>query len=136
IIRPPMVYGKGSKGNYPKLSKMAQLLPIFPNYDNKRSMIHIDNLTELIRLIVDNQSEGMFYPQNREYVQTSELFRLIRKAHGKNTYSTKLFNGFIHPLVGRVNLLNKVFGNLTYDLKISDYAANYRVHSLEESINR
>src|SRR5699024_12036773 len=46
ILRPPMIYGKGSKGNYPKLSKAAQKLPIFPDMDNQRSMLHIDNLSE------------------------------------------------------------------------------------------
>src|SRR5699024_9207342 len=64
IIRPPMIYGKDSKGNYPLLSKLAQLTPIFPDYDNQRSMLHIDNLTEFIRLIIDNNDWGKFYPQN------------------------------------------------------------------------
>jgi UDP-glucose 4-epimerase len=48
ILRPPMIYGKGSKGNYPKLAKMAQKLPVFPDIDNKRSMLHVDNLCEFI----------------------------------------------------------------------------------------
>ena len=30
ILRPPMIYGKGSKGNYPILAKIAQKLPVFP----------------------------------------------------------------------------------------------------------
>ena len=37
IIRPPMIYGKGSKGNYPLLSKLSQITPFFPNYENQRS---------------------------------------------------------------------------------------------------
>src|SRR5699024_6867974 len=45
IVRPPMIYGKHSKGNYPKLAKAAQKLPLFPNIDNERSMLHIDNLS-------------------------------------------------------------------------------------------
>ena len=44
ILRPPMIYGKGSKGNYPLMSKMAQKLPIFPYVKNRRSMLYIDNL--------------------------------------------------------------------------------------------
>ena len=71
ILRPPMIYGKGSKGNYLKLSKAAQKLPIFPNIDNERSMLHIDNLCEFIKLIIDNEERGMFFPQNKEYVKTS-----------------------------------------------------------------
>src|SRR5699024_12834880 len=72
INRPPMIYGKGSKGNYPLLSKLARITPIFPDYDNQRSMLHIDNLTEFIRLIIDNDDAGVFFPQNEEYVQTSD----------------------------------------------------------------
>lgn len=49
IIRPPMIYGKEFKGNYPLLSKFAQKSPIFPNYPNKRSMLHIENLCEFIK---------------------------------------------------------------------------------------
>ncbi len=55
ILRPPMIYGKGSKGNYPKLAKVARILPFFPDIDNQRSMLHIDNLCEFIRLMIDNE---------------------------------------------------------------------------------
>lgn len=44
ILRPPMIFGKGAKGNYPKLSKMACKLPLFPDVNNERSMLYIDNL--------------------------------------------------------------------------------------------
>lgn len=48
VLRPPMIYGKGSKGNYPKLAKLAKKLPIFPNVDNERSMLYIENLCEFL----------------------------------------------------------------------------------------
>ena len=48
ILRPPMVYGKGCKGNYPKLAKLAKVLPVFPDIQNKRSMIYIDYLNEFV----------------------------------------------------------------------------------------
>src|SRR5699024_10086716 len=50
ILRPPMIYSKDSKGNYPRLANFAKKSPIFPNFENKRSMIHIDNLSEFMRL--------------------------------------------------------------------------------------
>lgn len=46
IIRPPMIYGKESKGNYPLLAKFAKISPIFPDIENQRSMLYIDNLTD------------------------------------------------------------------------------------------
>src|SRR5699024_5538582 len=92
IIRPPMIYGKGSKGNYPLLSKLAQITPIFPDYDNQRSMLHIDNLTEFLRIIIDYDDSGIFFPQNEEYVKTSDMVRTISEVHGKKMYQTRLFN--------------------------------------------
>lgn len=133
IIRPPMIYGKGSKGNYPLLSKLAQLTPIFPDYDNQRSMLHIDNLTEFIRLIIDNNDWGKFYPQNKEYVKTSEMVRVISEVHNKKIFQTKLFNPIIRPLT-KINLVNKVFGNLAYDMELSDYQNDFRIRNFKETI--
>ena len=83
IIRSPMVYGKNSKGNYPLLSKIAVKTPVFPYMDNQRSMIYIENLCEFIRLIIKNNEQGFFWPQNKEYSNTSELVKMIARAHGK-----------------------------------------------------
>ena len=35
VLRPPMVYGKGCKGNFQSIIKMVQKLPIFPKVKNK-----------------------------------------------------------------------------------------------------
>lgn len=134
IIRPPMIYGKGSKGNYPKLSKLACILPIFPDIDNERSMLHIDNLCEFIKLIIDNEERGMYFPQNKEYVKTSEMVRLISKVHGKKIKLVKIFNPILKVLSSKIGIINKVFGNLVYDYELSKYKYNYQIRSLEESI--
>ncbi|QIK51236.1 NAD-dependent epimerase/dehydratase family protein [Jeotgalibaca porci] len=133
IIRPPMIYGKGSKGNYQLLSKLARFTPIFPDYDNQRSMLHIDNLTEFIRLVIDNNDTGIFYPQNKEYVKTSEMVREISKIHGKRLFITKVFNPIIH-LCMRIKLVNKMFGNLSYDLNISEYKTHYQIREFYDTI--
>lgn len=133
IIRPPMIYGKDSKGNYPLLSTLAQLTPIFPDYDNQRSMLHIDNLTEFIRLIIDNNDWGKFYPQNKEYVKTSDMVKVISEVHNKKIFQTRLFNPIIRPLT-KINLVNKVFGNLAYDMELSVYQNDFRIRNFKESI--
>lgn len=134
IIRPPMIYGKDSKGNYPKLAKLARITPIFPDIDNQRSMIHIDNLAEFLRLIIDNEERGIFFPQNKEYVKTSELVKNIAELHGKKIRLTKMFNPFIRQLLGKINLIDKVFGNLIYDMKLSNYKIEYQIRDLKKSI--
>ncbi|MCB2312022.1 NAD-dependent epimerase/dehydratase family protein [Clostridium tagluense] len=134
VVRPPMIYGKGSKGNYPKLAKMAQKLPLFPDVDNERSMLHIENLCEFIRLVVKNEESGLFFPQNREYVKTAEMVRLVAEAHGKKLKITKVFNPALRVMGNFVGVVNKAFGNLVYEKSMSDYKENYRVGDLRESI--
>lgn len=134
VIRAPMVYGKGAKGNYLKLSKVAQKLPIFPNIENKRSLIHIDNLCEFIKQMIDNEERGLFFPQNREYVKTSDLVKLIAEIHGKKIILTKIFNPIIKFMKGKVELIDKVFGSLVYEQSMSNYKTDYRIWNLKESI--
>src|SRR5690625_667013 len=134
IIRPPMIYGKGSKGNYPKLSKAAQKLPIFPDFENKRSMLHIDNLSEFLMLVIDNEDKGTFFPQNKEYVNTSELVKMISEAHGKKIRLVKLFNPVLSIILHKIDFVSKVFGNLVYDKSLSKYKERYHIKDLRQSI--
>ncbi|QSX09283.1 NAD-dependent epimerase/dehydratase family protein [Alkalibacter rhizosphaerae] len=133
-LRPPMVYGKGCKGNYPRLARLALRTPIFPQIDNKRSMVYIDNLCEFVRQLINNRKSGLFFPQNAEYVNTSEMVRLISEAHDKRVQMTKLFNPLLRLL--NVSIVNKVFGDLVYDMSMSEYESDYRVCGFRESIKR
>ena len=133
FVRPPMIYGKGSKGNYPLLSKLAQITPIFPDYDNQRSMLHIDNLTEFLRIIIDYDDSGIFFPQNEEYVKTSDMVRTISEVHGKKMYQTRLLNPIIKRLT-RVKLVNNVFGDLSYDMELTNYQEHFRIRNFIKTI--
>ena len=134
ILRPPMVYGKGSKGNYSKLSYLAKVTCIFPNIQNERSMLHIDNLCEFIRLVIDHKEHGVFYPQNEEYVCTSELVKLIAKVHGREIRLVSILNPIIIKIIPK-GILIKMFGSLLYDMEMSHYKVNYRVHNFYETIH-
>lgn len=135
VLRPPMIYGSGSKGNYTRLSKLAQIIPIFPDVDNIRSMLYVDNLSEFVKIMIDQEESGLFFPQNAEYVKTSEMVRLIAKVHGKKMIMIRAFNGMIKSLSRNAGLLNKMFGNLAYDMSLSTYdKGNYQIRSFRESI--
>lgn len=134
ILRPPMIYGKGSKGNYPLMSKIAQKLPIFPDIKNFRSMLYIDNLTEFVRLMIENEESGTFFPQNKEYSSTSELVKMIAAQHGRRIALVKGFTLPLEMMSLVTGLVNKAFGNLTYDMKMSEYKEEYRLFSLKQSI--
>lgn len=135
IIRTPMVYGPNCKGNFPKLKRLAKLVPLFPDIENKRSMIYIDNLCQFIKNLIDKQENGIFYPQNREYISTKQIINIMAKTMNKKMHFIKLFNPIIKLLSRKVGTINKVFGNKVYSKKISgDF--DYIVVENDESIRR
>ncbi len=134
ILRPPMIYGPGSRGNYPTLAKLAVKLPVFPKVENERSVLYIGNLAEFVRLMVENREEGIFWPQNREYVNTTHMARLIAGAHGKKLLTIGGVSWAL-KLLGKVTaLVDKAFGSLSYDQSLSQYREEYRLTDFENSI--
>lgn len=114
ILRPPMIYGPGCKGNYPMLVKAALKLPFFPDIQNERSMLFIDNLCAYVKAAVDGRLSGIHFPQNSEYVCTSQMVKEIALAHGRNIWMTKVFNPVLRLMAGKVGVVDKVFGSLLY----------------------
>lgn len=134
VLRPPMIYGKGSKGNYPTLAKMALKFPLFPKVKNERSMLYIGNLVEFVRLMVENEESGLFFPQNGEYTNTSEMVKAIAAVHGKKMCLVRGFAWVLKILSVFTGLVNKAFGNLTYEQNLSEYKEEYRKYGLIDSI--
>lgn len=140
VLRLPMVYGYKSKGNFPKLWKLSGISPIFPKISNKRSMLYIKNLCEFIKYVIENEKKGIFYPQNKEILSTSEIVKTISVINDKKMYQTKILNILVYclyliPIEKTKNLIKKSFGSLYYKKEISDYEGNnYQLYSFEESI--
>lgn len=138
ILRPPMIYGKGSKGNYPELAKLAARLPVFPIVKNRRSMLHIDNLCQFVKLMIDEEESGIFFPQNREYTNTSDMVRMIAEVKDHKIImipGIDLVIGLIRKVPGKIGqLAEKAFGDSAYDMSMSEYKKEYRVNSLRKSI--
>ena len=131
IVRPPMVYGWGCKGNYSKLAQLAKRTPIFPTTNNQRSVIYIDNLSESIRRIIDEFEAGVFHPQNSYYVSTQQFVEQIALIHGKKVFFTGVFNSLIRLGMHFFGFLKKIFGTLVYDMGMS---VTCDVLSFQESI--
>lgn len=134
VLRPPMIYGRGCKGNYTTLSRFAKKLPLFPYVKNERSMLYIDNLAEFVRLMIMNEESGIFFPQNNEYSNTSEMVKLIALAHGKKMPLIKGFTWAIKFLGLFTKLASKAFGNFTYAKELSEYKEAYAKFDLQTSI--
>jgi len=142
VLRPPMIYGKGSKGNYPTLSKLAKRVPCFPEYQNKRSMLYIENLCEFLSIVMIKGLGGVFFPQNSEYSSTSDVVRFIAATVKKRMIITKALNPAVRiaqrfPIRKIRELSNKAFGDSWYEMSMSKYEnLDYQVVGLKESIRR
>lgn len=145
VLRPPMIYGKGSKGNYAMLAKLAKKLPVFPDVDNRRSMLYIENLCEFlcqVMLVKDIREYAVvLMPQNAEWTKTSDMVKEITKVSGKKVVKVKLLKPAV-AVAGKIpgkigGLVNKAFGNSCYAHTISEYKGIYYQNvSLHESIVR
>lgn len=135
VLRCPMIYGRGCRGNYNALSKFARKLPFFPMVRNSRSMLYVKNFAEFVRLVVDDCAHGIFWPQNGEYSCTSEMVRMIAESHGRKILLLPGCEIPLKVLACVSGLVNKAFGSLAYDMSLSDYGKNYRLYDLRGSID-
>lgn len=140
VLRPPMIYGKNSKGNYPTLAKMAKKLPFFPNVRNERSMLYIENLCEFLCQVMIRGEGGIFWPQNAEYTNTSEMVKIIGEVCEHKVRVSKAWNWLVSiatHIPGKISgLANKAFGNMSYDQRMSQYDFKYQVIDFKTSIER
>ncbi len=134
VIRSPVIYGPGCKGNFSRLVKLARNVPIFPYIENQRSMIYIENFCEFLRLIIDNDENGLFFPQNSEYVNTSEMVRLLAIKYRHKIKMVKSLNCLVKYLIKKNKVLNKMFSSLIYEKSMSHYKTDYQIKNFIDSI--
>ncbi len=135
IIRSPMIYGPGSKGNYRRLSSLAKKTPLFPSFQNKRSMLFIDNLCAFVQEAIVHEVQGLFFPQNKEYVSTVELVKEVAHTSGHSVHFTSLLNPLIR-LCLKQTMVHKLFGDFTIDPSLSTYSFSYQVCDFSTSISK
>lgn len=135
VLRPPMVYGKGCRGNFGSVVALTRKLPFFPKVKNRRSMIYIDNLCEFVNIAVCRSLSGVYFPQNREYVCTTEMSRIIAERLGKKCRPLALLGIGVRMGMPFVSSLKKAFGSLVYEnTEALDF--EYALISSEEGIRR
>ena len=136
ILRPCMIYGPNSKGNFPRLVRLATKVPFFPCWHNKRSMLYIDNLAEFVKQSVLCELSGTFYPQNRELADTVEIIRFFAKNAGHKVWITRLLNPCVWLGSFVLQPVNKMFATYYYDPNMSRADFDYQLVSFEESLKR
>lgn len=135
IVRPPMVYGKECKGNFQSIVKLVRMSPIFPKVHNSRSMLFIDNLSAFVKILVDRGANGLFFPQNRDYTDTSHMAELIARSLRKNLYFSISAGLCIRFLRLFLPVAKKAFGSLVYE-GVEEFDFVYNVIDLDSSILR
>ena len=117
IVRPPMVYGEGVKGNMLSLIKLINILPVIPfNYDNnKRSVISTENLLYMTHLIIRNEADGIYLGTEGDPVSIKEIAESIENGLGKKKINIK-FPKFIFKLMCKIkpNIMVRLYGTLAF----------------------
>ena len=110
ILRPPMVYGKDCPGNYNRLRTLVKYAPFFPDFENARSVVSIENLCTCILDIVENRRSGIFFPKDAKPLSTTDMALAIAAEQGKELHLTTAFN-WLMPLMRK----SRLFGSLVID---------------------
>ena len=102
ILRPPIVYGPGVKGNFLALMKLCQAAPPLPfsTVDNRRSIIYVGNLVDAIGrcLTADGAAGETYFVRDDEDVSTPGLIRNVAEAlgrprNGRKTWAVRVAGG-------------------------------------------
>jgi nucleoside-diphosphate-sugar epimerase len=122
IIRPPLVYGEGVKGNFKNLVKLARLpLPLpFGAIYNRRSMVYVQNLVDLIIVCIEHENapNRIWLVSDDDDLSLSRLISLVRKALGKPECLLPVPVG-VFRLIGKLTrkeqVVDRLIGNLRVD---------------------
>lgn len=136
ILRPSMIYGFNSKGNFKRLIQFVKWSLLFPEYPNLRSFLYIDHLSEAIYQIVLNKLEGTFHLANTPPTSTTHLVREISKVKSSRIFLISWFNLLLKRLIPFSSTLNKMFGNFYYADELTQQEFNYRALDFKETIHR
>ena len=129
IIRPPMVYGKGVKGNMENLIKLIKKSPILPfKYDkNKRSLVNINNLLYLTYLVINQQAQGVFLPLDEKNLSLKEIFEGIEEAIGIRRVNIRLFKPLFWILTKlKPKIMLRLYGSLQFNNEKTKSEINYQ----------
>lgn len=135
ILRPPMVYGKGCPGNFQMLLSLVKKSPVFPAVKNRRSMLFIDNLSAFVHLVIEKKCSGVFFPQNRECANTTEIAKVMAKVLQRRVFFSRLAGLGVKMLIPVFGKAKKAFSTLIYqDCEQFDYC--YCKEDLEGSVRK
>lgn len=124
IIRSPLVYGPGVKGNFSSMMRWLQRgvpLPLGAATHNRRSLVALGNLVDLITTCIDHPvaANKTFLVSDGEDLSTAELLRRLGQAMGKPARLLPVPPALVLAcvkLLGRGDMALRLFGNLQVDI--------------------
>lgn len=144
IIRPPLVYGPGVKANFAAMLKLANKnLPLpFGAIHNKRSLVALDNLVDLIVTCIDHlqAANQTFLVSDDQDVSTTELLQLMTRAAGKKPRLIPVPVSWLTlagKLTGKQAVIDRLCGNLQVDISHTKQTLGWQPPiTVEEGIAR
>jgi nucleoside-diphosphate-sugar epimerase len=147
IIRSPLVYGPGVKGNFASLVKWVRKgLPLpFGALKNKRSLVALDNLVSFIALCADREksptaANKVFLISDGEDVSTTELLHMVAMAYGKKVFFIPVPQGWLNivaKMLGKTEVASRLLGSLVVDNSPArDVLGWHPVVTMEEQLRK
>ncbi|MDX3773639.1 SDR family oxidoreductase [Chromatiaceae bacterium AAb-1] len=144
ILRPPLVYGPDAPGNFGKLANLARKnLPLpLGAIHNKRSLVALDNLVDLIITCIDHPKAAnqTFLVSDDQDVSTAELLQMMTKAAGKTPRLIPVpmsWLKFVGKLTGKQAVVDRLCGNLQVDIRHTKETLGWTPPiTVEEGIDR
>ena len=144
IIRPPLVYGPGVKGNFANLIKLVgKGLPLpLGAIHNQRSMIALDNLVDLIITCIEhpNAANQVFLASDGQDLSTTELQKGLARAMGRPSRSLPIpgaLLSFAASVLGKKSIADRLLGSLQVDISKTQNLLNWTPPiSVDEGLRR
>lgn len=118
IVRTPVVYGKGVKGNIARMTNFVKRYYTIPfgGINNKRAMVYIGNLAAMLKCIMDKRCAGIFLANDAETVSTSLFVKTLILAMKKKRF-VLVIPTFVQQILKVLipKLYQRIFGSMVLD---------------------
>tara|TARA_R110001592_G_scaffold255666_5_gene519415 strand:- start:932 stop:1876 length:945 start_codon:yes stop_codon:yes gene_type:complete len=134
VIRPPLVFGEGVKANFAALLRLVGKglpLPFRCITQNKRSMVSVYNLVDLIKTCIEhpNAANQVFLASDDNDFSTSEIVALMAKVQGKRNFALPVpvwcFD-LAAKLLNKQDVVNRLSGSLQLDIEHTKHTLNWK----------
>jgi len=123
IIRPPLVYGPGVKGNFASMVRLVKKGVPLPlgSVNNQRTLVALDNLVDLILTCINHPAAAnqVFLAGDGQDLSTTELLSGVAKAIGKPSRLVPVPAGLLMTgakLLNKKSVVQRLLGSLQVDI--------------------